>query len=157
MHRLPVRSRLKGIDLLVVTLLFYGNEPAFIGVFGTWIPLPRILSVLRNLRFHAWMLRTALFGKAQSFNLLRSPYELIVMLFTLSYLCWYLSPVFMRKVGLFCNESMCGSQVSSSILLSRGIIFVKDDFGLSCYAICLSVPFFNYFVLSIVIMYWFLC
>ncbi|EME32856.1 uncharacterized protein Gasu_02070 [Galdieria sulphuraria] len=97
LHRLPVRSRLKGIDLLIVTLLFYGNEPAFIGVFGIWIPLPRIISFLRNLRFHAWMLKATLFERVQAANLLWNPYELIVMLSTVFYLCWYLSPAFMRK------------------------------------------------------------
>ncbi|GJD05716.1 hypothetical protein Gasu2_01710 [Galdieria sulphuraria] len=77
LHRLPVRSRLK--------------------VFGIWIPLPRIISFLRNLRFHAWMLKATLFERVQAANLLWNPYELIVMLSTVFYLCWYLSPAFMRK------------------------------------------------------------
>jgi len=106
LHRLPVRSKLSGIDLLFFKILFYRSEPAFVGVFGVWIPLPRIISFLRNLRFHAWMLKTTLLDQIQALNLFWKPYELIVLLFTLFHLCWYLSPAFMSQVGRLCIRSI---------------------------------------------------
>eukprot|EP00871_Galdieria_phlegrea_P000024 jgi/Galph1/1021/GphlegSOOS_G5908.1 len=97
LRQVPSRSRVLGIDLLVLTIVFYGSEPAFIGLFGIWFPLPKIISFIRNLRYHIFNLRAAVIHRLQAVNLLNNPYELLVTIMTLIYLCWNISPAFMRK------------------------------------------------------------